>query len=111
VGRKSKALLVIGVISAALVGASWVGARATAGQFLGLNPPVSDRSIVFAFDGVPNLQGNPRAWVISYASSTLPGVGKAELFVSPTGILVGTNPADLDLRLARWEESRMQGGI
>ena len=102
-----KRLLVCGILGVALVGASWIGARATAGTMVGANPPVSNRTMEFAFDGVPGLQGNPRAWVITYASSTLPGVKKAEIFISPTGIILGTSPPDLDLRLARWEKSKI----
>ena len=107
VNRIFKLLLVFGVIGATLVGISWIGARATAGNFLGLNPPLSDRTMEFAFDGVPGIRGNPRAWVIAYASSTLPGVKTVEIVVSPTGRLLGTSPADLDLRLARWEKSKI----
>ncbi len=107
VNRIFKLLLVFGVIGVALAGISWIGARATAGGFVGLNPPVSHRTMEFAFDGVPGLQGNPRAWVITYASSTLPGVNKAEIVVSPTGRLLGTSPANLDLRLAQWEKSKL----
>ena len=105
--RIFKLLLVLGVIGVTLAGISWVGARATAGNFLGLNPPLSNRTMEFAFDGVPGIRGNPRAWVIAYASSTLPGVKTVEIVVSPTGRLLGTSPADLDLRLARWEKSKI----
>ncbi len=106
-GRIFKRLLFCGVVCVALAGASWTGARATAGQLIGLNPPVSNRTMAFAFDGVPGIEGNPRAWVITYASSTLPGVKKAEIFVSPTGVLLGTRPANLDLRLERWANSKI----
>lgn len=105
--RIFKLLLVFGVIGVTLAGISWIGARATLGSFLGLNPPVSNRTMEFAFDGVPGIRGNPRAWVITYASSTLPGVKTVEIVVSPTGRLLGTSPADLDLRLAQWEKSKM----
>ena len=105
--RIFKVLLVFGVIGVTLAGISWVGARVTAGNLVGMNPPVSNRTMEFAFDGVPGIQGNPRAWVISYASSTLPGVQKAEIIVSPTGRILGTSPADLDLRLAQWEKSKL----
>ncbi len=105
--RIFKVLLVFGVIGVTLVGISWIGARVTAANFLGVNPPVSNRTMEFAFDGVPGIRGNPRAWVITYTSSTLPGVKKAEIVVSPTGRLLGTSPADLDLRLAQWEKSKL----
>ena len=105
--RIFKLLLIVGVISVTLVGISWIGARATAGNLLGLRPPLSNRTMEFAFDGVPGIRGNPRAWVITYASSTLPGVKKAEIVVSPTGRLLGTSPPDLDVRLAQWEKSKL----
>ena len=105
--RILKMVLLVGIVGGVLTGMSGIGARATVGGFVGMNPPVSDRTMEFAFEGVRGVRGNPRAWVITYASSTLPGVTKAEIFVSPTGRILGTRPADLDLRLTRWEKAKM----
>ncbi|HWP38010.1 MAG TPA: hypothetical protein VNL18_10705 [Gemmatimonadales bacterium] len=105
--RLFKWLLLAALLCAAFVIYSYLGARITAGKVLGPNPPVSDRTIEFAFDGVPDLQGRPRAWVITYRASRLPGVRRVQIYVSPMGELIATRPADLSTRLDAWEKSRL----
>jgi hypothetical protein len=95
-----KALFLLLVIGAALVGASYAGARFTAGKLVGPPPsPLGPPSSRFAFDGVPSLPAKPRAWVISYPKATGFGRGGAEIYVSVTGDLLGTRPKDLAARL------------
>lgn len=106
-GRFVRVLLILVAAAAAFTLYSYAGARFTAGRVVGSNPPFSDRTITFAFDGVPELPGRPRAWVIDYRRSRLPGVRRAQIFVSPTGRLIGTRPPDLDVRLDAWERSRL----
>jgi len=95
-----RALFLLLVIAAALAGASYAGARFTAGKMIGPPPttlgPVSAR---FAFTGVSGLPSKPRAWVLSYPSAAGFGKGGAEIYVSPTGELLGTRPRDLAQRL------------
>lgn len=96
-----KALFLLLVIGMALAGASYAGARFTAGRLVGPNPsttlgPLSNR---FAFEGVPSLSGKPRAWVLAYPNATGFGRGGAEIYVSVTGDLLGTRPKDLGARL------------
>lgn len=95
-----RALFLLLVIGAALAGASYAGARFTAGKMLGPEPntlgPLEAR---FAFAGVPNLPSKPRAWVLAYRSAAGFGRGGAEIYVSPTGELLGTKPRDLVRRL------------
>jgi hypothetical protein len=95
-----RGLFLVLVIGAALVGASYAGARFTAGKLIGpgLNNlgPVTTR---FAYAGVPNLPNKPRAWVLSYPDANGFGRGGAEIYVSLTGDLLGTRPADLSERL------------
>jgi hypothetical protein len=95
-------LLVCGVLSAV----SYAGARATAGKVVGNTPPMSERSVTFAFKGVDDLPGKPRAWVIRYERTRLPGVRRAFIYVSLTGSLIATRPVDLDQRLEAWEKSQ-----
>lgn len=95
-----RALFLLLVIGTALSGASYAGARFTAGKLVGPNPttlgPLDAR---FAFTGVPNLPGKPRAWVLAYPNATGLGRGGAEIYVSVTGDLLGTRPRDLGARL------------
>ena len=95
-----RALFLLLVIGAALGGASYAGARFTAGKVVGPGPttlgPLTAR---FAFTGIPNLPAKPRAWVMAYPNATGFGKGGAEIYVSVTGDLLGTRPKDLGARL------------
>ncbi len=95
-----RALFLVLVIAASLAGASYAGARFTAGKLIGPKPttlgPVEAR---FAFAGVPNLPSKPRAWILAYPSATGFGKGGVEIYVSPTGDLLGTKPRDLARRI------------
>jgi hypothetical protein len=95
-----KALFLLLAIGTALGGASYAGARFTAGKLVGpqpntLGPPTTR----FAFMGVPNLPAKPRAWVLAYPNASGFGRGGAEIYVSVTGDLLGTRPKDLSTRL------------
>jgi hypothetical protein len=95
-----RALFLLLVIAAALGGASYAGARFTAGEVTGPNPRgLGSSTARFAFDGISAIRGKPRGWVISYPRATGFGRGGPEIYVSPTGKLLGTKPADLAQRL------------
>ncbi|HEY8196641.1 MAG TPA: hypothetical protein VIG04_06665 [Gemmatimonadales bacterium] len=95
-----RALFLLLVIGTALGGASYAGARFTAGKLVGPAPnPLGPPTSRFAFAGVPSLPSKPRAWVISYPNATAFGRGGAEIYVSVTGDLLGTRPRDLAARL------------
>ena len=88
------------VILAALAGASYAGARVTAGKLTGSRPPgLGSPTYHFAFEGIPALRDKPRGWVVAYPHATGFGRGGAEIYVSPTGRLLGTRPGDLARRL------------
>jgi hypothetical protein len=88
------------VVVAALAGASFAGARVTAGKLTGSQPPgLGPPSTHFEFQGISALRGKPRGWVIAYPHASGFGRGGAEIYVSPTGRLLGTRPADLARRL------------
>lgn len=95
-----RALFLLLVIAASLAGASYAGARFTAGKMIGPDPttlgPLDAR---FAFAGVPNLPSKPRAWIMAYPSARGFGRGGPEIYVSPTGELLGTKPRDLARQL------------
>jgi hypothetical protein len=84
------------VIAAALVGASFAGARFTAGNVMGPNPQgLGAPASRFAYKGISALRGNPRGWVISYPQAREFGPSGAAIYVSPTGSLLGTSPSNL----------------
>jgi hypothetical protein len=95
-----RALFLLLVIAAGLIGASYAGARFTAGRLMG---PDSDRlgapTARFAFTGIQALRTKPRGWVLSYPFAKEFGPQGAEIYVSPTGELLGTRPADLARRV------------
>jgi hypothetical protein len=89
------------VIVAGLTGGSYAAARFTAGRLTGPNPqglgPAHGR---FEVDGIAALKAKPRGWVIAYPQAHEFGSQGAEIYVSPTGRLLGTRPANLAERLA-----------
>ena len=94
------------VIVAGLAGASYAGARLTAGKVTGPNPPgLGSSAAHFAFQGIPGLRAKPRGWVIAYPEARGFGSGGAEIYVSPIGRLLGTKPADLAARLNERREA------
>lgn len=101
-----KWLFLLAFVATLLSGASYAAARFRVGQMVGSTPPLSGRTIGFAFTGVENLSGKPRVWVFTYRSSELPGVRGAKVYVSPTGKLIATVPADLGRRIEAWEKSK-----
>ena len=95
-----RALFLLLVIGTALVGASYAGARFTAGKMIGPSPTTLGRLTTrFAFQGVPNLPSKPRAWVLAYPEARGFGRGGAEIYVSVKGDLLGTKPRDLAKQL------------
>ena len=101
-----KWLLTIAFIGVLLSTASYAAARVTVGKVIGPNPPLSGRSVKFAFEGAEDLSGNPRAWVINYSVVRLPRVSQATFYVSPTGKLLAVRPRDLERRIEAWERSQ-----
>ncbi len=105
--RLIKLVFVLALVGAALAGMSYAGAGIKAGTFLGSNAPVGDREIKFHNDGVEDLPGRPKAWVVTYRSSQLTGTTFVQIFVSPTVRVIATRPPDLDRRLEAWEKTRL----
>lgn len=95
-----RALFLLLVVCVVLGAASYAGARATAGKLTGPNPPgLGSATTRFSFEGIRALRGEPRGWVIRYPAARGFGPGGAEIYVSPTGRLLGTRPANLAQRL------------
>ena len=105
--RLIKLVLALALVSASLAGMSYAGAGIKAGTFLGSKAPVGDREIKFDYEGVRDLPGRPKAWVVTYHSSQLPGTPFVQIFVSPTGRVIATRPPDLDRRVEAWEKTSL----
>lgn len=105
--RLIKFLFIVALLCGGVAIYSYLGARYAAGRLLGTDPPLTGRTVRFAFTGVPDLPGAPRAWVFSYSQSRLPGVRRAQIFISPTGRVMATRPRDLEARVDAWEKSRL----
>ena len=103
--RLVKLVMMLAVLGGVVTIVSYVGARATAGQFVGSDSPLAGRTIRFAFGGISSLKTAPRAWVFTYGSTSLPGVERAQIIVSATGKLLATRPPDLERRLERQAKS------
>jgi len=102
-----RALFLLIVVLAALVGASYAGAKFTAGGVVGADHPGLGLSTThFAFDGIRSLKNHPRGWVVAYPSARDMGPGGAEIYVSPTGTLLGSRPGDLGRRMDEARKSR-----
>jgi hypothetical protein len=102
--------LIVGLFgSAALLGllgaASFVGAHFKARQLLGRRSPVRAPASTFAYQGVQDLRGRPRAWVLTYSQIRLPGVRRVRIVVSPTGRVLSVTPPDLKERIEAYRQS------
>ena len=98
--RLLKIFLALCLVAALLSGYSYVGSRLAAGKVVGPNPDfMGDRKIRLEYKGVEELEGNPRAWVYTYAPTRLPGVREATIYVSLEGKLIRTRPRNLAERV------------
>ena len=105
--RFIKLIFVLAAIGAALAGMSYAGAGIRAASFVGTKAPVGNREIKFYDKGVPGVAGMPKAWVVTYRSSQLPGAPIVQIVVSPTGKVLATRPPDLGRRVEEWEKRRL----
>jgi hypothetical protein len=102
--RLVKLLAMVALIAGAVYGSSYVGARTTAAKFLGPRAPnLGARTVQFAFDGVQQLPGHPRAWVVSYGPTSIPGAGTIRFYISPVGKILRVYPPDLEQRLEPYQ--------
>lgn len=105
--RLIKLIFVLALVGAALAGMSYAGAGIRAASFVGAKAPVGNRQIKFYYEGVRGVPGRPKAWVVTYRSSQLPGAPFVQVIVSPTGRVLATRPPDLDRRVEEWEKRRL----
>ncbi len=95
----------IALLLCLLVAGSYAGAQFKARQFLGPHSPISGPSSTFAYRGVDDLRGKPRAWVFTYSQIRLAGVRGVRIVVSPTGDILSVRPPDLADRLEVYRRS------
>ena len=100
-----KRLILLSFVVGILAAGSYAGAWFQVGKFLGDKPPLGGRTAKFAFGGTEDLSNKPRVWVFKYSTSQLPGVREATIYVSPTGKVVATRPANLGDRIDAWARS------
>jgi len=104
-GRVFTWLFRIALVLGLLAAGSYAGAQFKARQFLGPHSPISGPSSTFAYRGVEDLRGKPRAWVLTYSQVRLPGVRGVRIVVSPTGEILSVRPRDLADRLEAYRRS------
>jgi hypothetical protein len=94
-------LLVMLAIAGAVVGGiSWAAAYTAVGTLLGAPPPVmGSQKVTFLWKGMPRQPGNPRAWQFAFGPTRIPGAPRVQIYVSPTGQVIRTEPADLEARI------------
>ena len=105
--RLFKWLIVLAFVGLLLGLGSFAVAMLKVGSFMGPMKPLSNRNTSFAFQGVDELNGRRFVWVIKYSASRLPRVRQATFYVSPTGDMVATYPANLDRSIEAWEKTRL----
>ena len=98
-------LIRIGGVLVLLGAASFAGAQFKARQLLGTRSPVREPASTFAWKGVQDLPGKPRAWVFTYARIQLPDVRRVRIVVSPAGRVLSVAPPDLEDRLEEYRRS------
>ncbi|HVH68636.1 MAG TPA: hypothetical protein VM716_12285 [Gemmatimonadales bacterium] len=86
--------------AALLAGASWIGAYYAVGSLLGSPPPaMGNQTTKFLWDGAPNLPGHPRVWYFAFGPTQIPGATYVQIYVTPLGRVVETEPANLQALL------------
>jgi hypothetical protein len=85
---------------AVAAGTSWAAAYVSVGRLLGAPPPeMGTQRTAFLWQGMPQEPGNPRAWRFAFAPTRIPGAPRVQIYVSPTGRVIRTDPPDLAARV------------
>jgi hypothetical protein len=87
-------LFMLAIVAALVLGASWAIAYNTVGTLLGAPPPqMGSQKTAFLW------QSRPPAWRFAFGPTLIPGAPRVSIFVSPTGKIIRTEPADLASKL------------
>jgi hypothetical protein len=96
-------IVMLGVAAGVATGISWIGAYVAVGKLLGSPPPeMGAQKTTLHWKGMPHYPGHPRAWEFDYGPTRIPGAERVEIYVSPKGDIIGTDPPDLDERLKKF---------
>ena len=88
------------IVGALLAGASFGVAYLAVGTALGAPPPdMGKRSVNFLWDGMPGRKDHPKAWRFKFGPTRIPGASDVTIYVSPTGKVLQSSPADLPDRI------------
>jgi hypothetical protein len=99
-------LLVLAVVAALLVGASYAAAFSSVDTLLGAPPPrMGAQTTVLLWKGAPELPGNPRVWRFSYGPTAIPGAKSVVIYVDPKGRIIETVPKNLEARLRLFHDT------
>ena len=91
------------IAGALVAGASWAGAYYRVGDLLGAPPPkMGTQSTTFLWEGLKSVRGRPKVWRFAFGPTEIPGAPNVRIYVSPTGHLVATEPADLQEHLRQF---------
>jgi hypothetical protein len=100
IGRAFWTLVLLAVLAAIAAGVSWALASNAVNGVLGSPPPQMGKTkTTFLWDGMPKKAGHPRAWRFAFGPTRIPGTPNVVMYVSPTGKMLQTEPADLAARV------------
>ena len=87
-------------------GISYAGMRLKVGQLIGdAKHEFVQRQISFSNDSIPGV--GPRwAWMVTWGAVRLPATRGARVWVSPTGAILATDPANLEDRIDAYLRTR-----
>jgi hypothetical protein len=92
--------LMVAIAAALVAGVSWGLAYNSVASLLGDPPPqMGNQTTAFLWDGLTDVEGHPRVWSFAYSPTLIPGAPYVRVYVSPTGHIVETEPADLWTRV------------
>lgn len=93
-------LLVLAGVFALLTGASWAIAFNSVGSMLGSPPPqMGTQSTTILWHGMGGKGTQMPVWRFDFSPTLVPDAPHVQIFVSPIGRVIRTNPADLEQRL------------
>lgn len=93
-------VVTLAAVGLLVAGASWAAAYSAVAKLLGNPPPQMGASTThFVWDGVPQIRHHPRAWQFTFGPTLIPGARHVQIFVSPSGKILRTDPVDLAARL------------
>ena len=99
-------LLVLGIVAAVLVGASYAAASSSISVLLGAPPPkMGEQTTELLWKGAPELPGKPRVWRFAFGPTVIPGAKTVVIYVDPKGQIIETIPKNLSERLKLFHDT------